>query len=132
MSLQSWKDSYYPTPASEAAVSDDVALDHSILKWMGALPENTENHEVSFTDGSIIEEPETTYLTFNDETCALCHRHYKPHENEDCCKTCPLVKSGHQQCNSFSSPYQNSVCFDDPQPMINALLAAKAYTNSHS
>ena len=71
MSLASWKEEFYPTPAY--ACPCDQALEHSILKWTGLLPENLEKHKV-FLDGQYLRDPESPNcaLRIDGDSCALC------------------------------------------------------------
>ena len=42
MSLTTWKKEFYPVPAKKMPLRK--ALEHSILKWRGALPGNLRKH----------------------------------------------------------------------------------------
>lgn len=44
MSLQTWKDEFYPVPASEPIGGHKAQIEHSLRKWRGATKENTEKH----------------------------------------------------------------------------------------
>ena len=49
MSVETWKEEFYPVDATDDEVQEGsifILLDHSILKWTGALPENLKKHDV--------------------------------------------------------------------------------------
>lgn len=112
MSLQTWKDEFYPVPASEPMGEHKAQIEHSLRKWRGATKENTEKHGVFYEDHTIFDETDSTgKFMFGSESCSLCLN------NE--CHECPIVLSGRFGCNYSYSEYRMSGC--DPTPMIAVL-----------
>lgn len=117
MSLKSWLEEFYPVPASE--VSKEDALEHSIQKWNGLLPENLEKHQVSYRWEEVQSwnENELFYpLSISSTSCALCQHWYD--ENKGC-PECPLVKAGHICCEEFGSAWRDR--YNNPARMIAEL-----------
>lgn len=44
MSLETWKQEFYPVSAEEAVVDAIAAVNHSIKKWEGLRPNTLANH----------------------------------------------------------------------------------------
>lgn len=117
MSLKSWLEEFYPVPASE--VSKEDALEHSIQKWNGLLPENLAKHQVAYRWEEVQSwnENELFYpLSISSTSCALCQHWYD--ENKGC-PECPLVKAGHICCEEFGSAWRDR--YNNPARMIAEL-----------
>lgn len=116
MSKASWMSEFYPVDAS--AVSKAQALNHSIRKWMGLLPENLKRHRLSEPPFSV-----------DADTCALC----KIHWTQESCGECPLyLVRGRVRCDSETvadapgwSPFDAYTERGNARPMLAWLLAAK-------
>lgn len=118
MSLQTWKEEFYPIEASE--VTDKIeAIKHSLRKWTGLLEKNLKKHDVKL----LYEEYEIRLEDFiiNFETCALCQLfdvqtvYYE-------CPNCPFVYYlNHRCCGYIGSPWHEFIYYKDPKPMIAAL-----------
>ena len=121
MSLDSWKKEFYPEPANEC--SYDQALEHSILKWTGLLPENLEKHGMVRLDNCIESLSRDGWLLIGGDSCALCRYHYSPKnlcwDDED---PCPIVSVTEETCDAdykkFLKEYQVT-------PMLSLLLRVK-------
>lgn len=119
MSLQSWKKEFYPTEASEIDNTPD-AIEHSITKWKGLLPENLSKHYLEIDDGSIWDSNKG-YMVISAGTCALCQLFI-----ETDCPNCPLRDYlGHRCDDGEDSPYIIFSLSNNPQPMIDALELSK-------
>lgn len=142
MSLESWLDEFYPIhnqqnvlPASQ--ISDELLLKEALLKWTGALPENTAKHGVSYYQHDIVapSEPDnsTFFFSFDYSTCRLCKKYTNNSPDieispELCGMSpdgatvilCPFFRIFRKRCdqppNSFYVKSENN-----PQPMIEAL-----------
>ena len=123
MSLQSWKKEFYPTEASDIDNTLD-AIEHSITKWKGLLPENLSKHGLEVDDGSIWDSNKG-YMVISAGTCALCQLFI-----ERDCPDCPLKNYLGKRCDEGDdSPYIIFSLSNNPQPMIEALELSK--TNYH-
>lgn len=128
MSLETWKDEFYPVPADKVEAKDAVA--HSLRKWIGLRKENLERHGV-VRRGFMIHDKNYTgkLLPIDDQTCALCV-HY---EGDDCkCTACPLQQVRKKRCDrklltEYRAPYLAFIHCGDPEPMIQCLEAAAAH-----
>lgn len=121
MSFASWKEEFYPVPANEC--SHDQALEHSILKWTGLLPENLEKHGVVKRHIYIEGLDEDGWLRIDGDSCALCRYHYSPKnlcwDDEDPCPIASVTKRTCETC------YKEFVRYDQVTPMLNLLLRVK-------
>lgn len=121
MSLETWKQEFYPVGAGEAALVFDkdtphgklALIDHAIKKWEGLRPEALQEHGLAYgpkvvwdTTGSGVK------LQIDAGTCSLCEA-YASH-----CSRC-LLKDCHQEFTSWA----RSARWGDgnPEPML-ALL----------
>lgn len=109
MSVESWKEEFYPVDAEDAASSDSEALAHSIKKWEGLTEESLRKHGLK-------EVP----INMGSNTCALCVRHI-----EEECMDCPIVRREHLRCGYIGSVYAHYLVNRDPQPTINLLRSLK-------
>ena len=114
MSLESWKSEFYPVDASECGKSHREQIEHSLRKWRGATKENAAKHGCFYEGRRINSEhyEKDNPFHFGVESCSLCF-------NNSSCRTCPVVLSGFQPCESFESEYEMSAY--DPSPMIAVL-----------
>lgn len=131
MSLQSWKEEFYPVEAQYASPEEAVA--HSLRKWEGLRPENLQKHGL-VQNGKHLEEvdSEDEEYFISGDSCALCH-----HYAEDECNCCPLFKArGDVACDSFNieecgsdgeHPFGAGVnrANPNPEPMIMWLKKAQ-------
>lgn len=111
MSLETWKEEFYPIPSDE--VSESQALAHSLRKWEGLKKENLEKHGVGATGGYVDE------LPIDSSTCALCHHHV-----DVGCATCPLSVRGDEEIYTCDSEYRAWYRTGDPEPMIERIKDA--------
>ncbi len=136
MSIVTWLDEFYPKTVYDLSdnLTDLECIDHSILKWSGALPENLEKHNVIYASYAI--RSDETNFTFDGHTCALCQIYrtedygcYNPELN----KTCPIVRVLQRCCdqsNRVDSKRELSIydqSRDTPEPMINLLQQTREY-----
>jgi len=129
VSLETWKEEFYPVPAG--AVSREDALDHSIRKWEGLRPENLRRHGL-MRDGlmrrAITEKNGIGGMHIDAGSCALCRHHEKPIGR---CYDCPLYLVRGSRCDTPTdtealSPYQSWLKSGSPVAMLELLDAAKA------
>ena len=126
MSLDTWKQEFYPVPASEVENDQVAATEHSLRKWRGLTTENLTRHDLACTPPEIYDaNPGKThdYFCFGEYTCALCRHYFKsPDDDTPTCVTCPLYETlqGHT-CDYDGQPYSVWIRTGDPQPMITAL-----------
>lgn len=122
MSLQTWKEKYYPETASyfdslaPNKRNTRAALAHSLNKWRGLKPANLKRHGVSkeldkacISDGS-------NKLRIDGESCALCSMYANGN-----CVGCP-IKEVTSRCRKYQ--YYTFVEDGDPEAMISCLSAA--------
>lgn len=120
MSLQSWIDEFYPTPASQA--TEENAVEHSLQKWTGLLPENLEKHGVVLQGAVFDPAIPDEWFSFNARTCALCEIYMEPDlAGEPVCGRCPLAKAGKECSGPEGNPWTHWLRTSDPEPMIQAL-----------
>lgn len=131
MSLESWKEEFYPVEASKC--SREEALNHSLLKWSGLKKENLDKHGLTFLMGDILYGDLRTGQLFQIDasTCALCYHHRCENEDEELCATCPLsIARGGASCDRFlpdehRTPFGRWCGKADPIPMLEVMAAAK-------
>lgn len=117
MSAEDWIKEFYPINADEVKEAD--ALDHSIQKWKGLLPENLAKH--GLTDAPIF---------IDDTTCALCAL-YMDLDLDNECEKCPLSQArGGVSCDLEMNdedvgPYERYLILNEVRPMLTWLLRAK-------
>lgn len=143
MSLESWKEEFYPIEA-EHEKADPVG--HSLRKWQGLRKENLEKHGVVIDCERLLIDTEDSGgkgFRVGADSCALCEIHYNSDEpiyyhgdeddedDEDNCGRCPLkVARGGVSCDmpregEKLSPWTHFVRLEDPEPMIVWLERAK-------
>ena len=127
MSLKTWKEEFYPIEPS-STFSKKEAIEHSILKWTGLLPENMSKHNLQVRVGSIIDIPNAESLSIDTTTCALCRLFYIEDDNGDICEDCPLMDYLDMRCddteNEDGSPYGEFCETGNPEKMISSLRGA--------
>lgn len=135
MSIQSWKEEFYPVP-SRAAAADGLAsaLAHGIKKWEGARFENLARHglrkcirEYNHDDHAIKDDTGATFH-FDAATCALCRLFFIPLEaHHTQCAGCPLNQKteAFKYCFSSGQGYDTWLRTGDPEPMIAELKEAE-------
>lgn len=117
MSLETWKQEFYPTPASNP---DCSPAEHSLRKWRCLLPRNLQKHGCRIRADGVMDihhAPGDEGLPLNDDTCALCHIHICICGD---CTTCPLFKAGFG-CMGESSLYMNVL---DGKKPVSAMVSA--------
>ena len=122
MSLKTWLDEFYPIPA--AKVSKEDALEHSIRKWKGLLPENLEKHQVVYQWEELQSQNEEELiqpLPISSSSCALCQHWY---DDESGCPECPLVKAGNNCCEDYDSAWRER--YNNPARMVEELERSRA------
>lgn len=132
MSIESWKAEFYPIPADECP--KEQAIDHSLQKWKGLLPENLERHDLVARAGELHEKDSVTddYFGINGLTCSLCHWYFRFGAREGYgCMSCPLFKVRGHECDKIRldeqiSPYRAFRTENNPRPMIEWLEKTKA------
>lgn len=121
MSLESWKNEFYPVTAiAIASEGNDLDLiKHSILKWEGMRLPNLLEHGLQIDSGSDIEDPATlSHLYIDTDSCALCQRYY----DYGSCVQCPIVKVTGKRCTEGEpSPYETWGMDNNPEPMVELL-----------
>jgi hypothetical protein len=133
VTLETWKQEFYPIKAEQAAEKGDVAaVEHSLVKWKGLRTKNLVKHGLVRGSGTIRERSGCTdvdYEFYIDwSSCALCQMHPKQ------CATCPLAQHLRMSCdgsvryeqhpnNHGLAPFSTYSIYGDPEPMIAALEA---------
>lgn len=130
MSLETWKQEFYPVTAAKCAKGATEAILHSIKKWEGLTPENLEKHGVTAAawsiDGFNAKGARVSEMIGSD-SCALCKQFYK---KGGACRSCPLCAvRGDVGCDSERgdekvSPWAAWTDELDPQPMLMWLRKA--------
>lgn len=112
MSIESWKQEFYPVPAEEAATGNVAALKHSIVKWHGLRSENLKKHGLVFMGVHSIgtTEGNAEQLVCSD-SCALC---VLANSN---CDRCVLTKVR----STCGASWRNWTLKQAPEPMIAQL-----------
>lgn len=121
MSIKSWKEKYYPTPAS-APTTMLAALKHALRKWKGLYPSTLKEHGLKIGEETELVGEDGTFPV-DTETCAVCS-----FVNVDC-RICPLYEVRGKKCDTPSSwnipsPYSSLTLYGDPVPMIGLLHEA--------
>lgn len=129
MSIESWMKEFYPIDAEETAnkseVTDEELILHSLKKWTGALPENTEKHDVTYKDHTV-EDRFDDAIVFATGTCSLCVKY----DGNSCgtsyrniAEECPIVRMRGIPCDRIYEKTENaySDSDEDPTPMIRLL-----------
>lgn len=125
MSMQSWKEEFYPEPANSfrgrqmsAEVAKEAAL-HSARKWEGFREENLIKHDLFIVGISKIGSNTEPGLEFNCTTCALCQLFR--HNGAIRCDWCPLNHlEGGKECGERSA-YEDALRTGKPYRLIGLL-----------
>lgn len=131
MTLKTWKEDFYPISAQDAAeLSWKEAVQHSLRKWEGFLPENLEAHQVIIKKPDprkheyalkLMEPGSKSYLPISADTCSLCVK------SDSYCEKCPIVKMRERPCDS--DEFSHMVKLIAPIPMIELLKKTLEYVS---
>lgn len=139
MSLQSWKEEFYPITAEELKIKllndsnffdknfrDIALLKHSILKWTGLLSENLKKHALyKNKKESKIRDDFEDQLYITHESCALCVIYDEELFDYGECHYCPIKnetkKCDHDDRDTIMTPYGHFFAENDPNPMLKIL-----------
>lgn len=129
MTIQSWYKEYYPVDVT-AVAGEREAIEHSLQKWKGFLPENLSKHKVIVNINKIADEEGQCAQNLDEgDSCALCKLFLDfTNERRRCCD-CPIVKSGQASCYNVDSAFMNS-SIRNPKSMIDALEQTLVWYNS--
>ncbi len=143
MSYESWKKEFYPIDAEQAAAyyegHDDWLVEHCLQKWTGALPKNTEKHDIEYRGHQIMDDEDYCCLVLASTSCSLCRAYA---DDEFACPRCPIVGCTGWTCDGSTYDEEKSeishsddrnVWSDsgaDPQPMIDLLTKVLKWTKS--
>jgi hypothetical protein len=142
MSLETWKQEFYPISAEEIVengASTKELIEHSLRKWKGLREFNLQKHNIGRSPISRdIGISGADYLSITNTTCALCKKFLFRCVKK--CHNCPLfIISDSQSCDEYPedegpdirmSPYFHWSSNNDPEPMI--ALLEKALTKDWS
>lgn len=119
MTIESWKRTALPTPATEPKTDLESAR-HSLNKWLQFREEVLKRHGLKVVRGSLLNDDGSYGSFFPDwKTCALCQQNDGWTDN---CRTCPLARMLNAPCDvGDDSPYSHWTERNDPEPMILAL-----------
>lgn len=137
MSLETFKEEFYPIDASQGDIMSDLeATEACLLKWTGLLSENLKKHDVELdwagdviglndSDGSFGK------IWITGETCHLCELAYRnacnacSHSGNSKCNYCPIVKHFGVNCDAEYREYRKVDSSKnpphDPRKMIELL-----------
>jgi hypothetical protein len=126
MSLESWKEEFYPVSATYSMQSEDdlVLVDHCLRKWNGALPKNRKAHGVEFAFGFIIDKEAKDSLCFNGDSCALCQKYVFSSCLDEDDHHCPIVRYTGRRCD-YGSPYD--LAKKSPSVMVKLLKQIRKF-----
>ena len=143
MSLKTWKKEFYPKSAKRTKISE--AVEHSLQKWRGILPDNLKKHglerDINRIDevappadryGSLYLRPYVNNrpdFRLDDETCSLCVWYYNDDASDECssCATCPLFKATGKSCADGESLYSEAIYDGKVNRMVKALAKARNF-----
>ena len=126
MSFATWIEEFYPVPADDCP--REQALEHSILKWTGLLPENLEKHGVQKC-ASYVQDPDwSDWLRIDATSCALCSHYWRStlgckHE----AAPCPVVRVTGNTCDAR---YLEFITSGQATPMLDLLRQVKEALNA--
>ena len=146
MSLQSWKNEFYPTLASQHRPATTTTnpipiISHGLQKWIGLRQANLNKHSCQLDSNNVIYEHDFGLLPINGKSCALCEAYISrdviDQDSNLECRKCPLAKSQGRCCDGYNddgiddrndgddndipTPWELWLQFNDPEPMIAAL-----------
>lgn len=123
MSLQSWKDEFYPTTAEHEADAQGVTrlqlIEHSLQKWHGLLKENLDRHACVIREGRVREVGTDGHFGIDSRSCSLCAAYCAER-----CHFCPLQQTRGVVCDKVNpaiekdSPWSTWIHEGKPEPMI--------------
>ena len=121
MSFDTWKEEFYPVDADDCP--REQALEHSILKWTGLLPENLEKHGVKKETSYIGDLDGENWLRIDAGSCALCKHHWSGkwgcrHE----VSLCPIMRVTGNTCDAR---YLEFITSGRVTPMLDLLHQVK-------
>lgn len=132
MSLKTWKEEFYPVPASEASGSELEALRHGRLKWEGLHPLSLLRHGVH-QKGSMIRALDGEFWA-GSLSCALCERHLHPSPRRGC-GTCSLNKLRGVPCDAGRggdpAPWDQWIDSGNAEPMLDLIQRAIVLEVAH-
>lgn len=112
MSLETWKEEFYPIDAEY--VSEEDAVEHSLRKWIGLRAGNLAKHNLDH-HGKRIFDTNGAYIWISESSCALCI-----HYINEMCDNCPLAALLGHPCDyddyDIDSPYIAFLNEADPEP----------------
>jgi hypothetical protein len=135
MSLESWKQEFYPKKAIsfeniELTKENLInALDHAIKKWEGITRENLQKHACFVSFSEVRSRCDVLSVTIDSSTCSLCVMIRLLHSN---CSKCPLYKHLKTECFEENEPYHVFEKTKSPIEMINALRETRDKLSSDS
>lgn len=142
--MHPWIAKYYPDNARDLFpnhragdnVTDEMnlkAIDHSLQKWEGLLPEALAEFDVTLEYGTVEKRDGTPLLGIDGSSCALCRIHIdwlRPS-----CEKCPLWevrggaacdrKTAGELLDDVEAPFGAMRFHGDPKPMIAELKRAR-------
>ncbi len=141
MSLKTWEAEFYPQTAEAFALIDHrdpqsqrEAIQHSIRKWRGLLPNNLMGHGCVLI-GQYLEDARDRIkgLAIDGDSCALCVLNCKASVESHRCASCPLFLSRNGvACDvdgiNASDLYRSGL--EDPTIMIEGLQKALAWVEA--
>lgn len=129
MSLQTWKEEFYPTEA-DSPEAQASPIEHSLRKWKGLTKENLDKHGLKKAVNTNYVHDSNVGININGDSCSLCVNCTKKKDIDweflDC-QSCPITKYN----DGVDCIAQYDHWFDeaDPNPMIalldHTLSAAK-------
>lgn len=148
MSLETWKEEFYPIPANEN-MEDMEALLNAKRKWEGMRKENLEKHECNVKTGRINYNAE--FFCIGAGSCALCLKYSPEYEetlNKYVCDQCPIYLSRDEiSCDNLSqeeidlqkysdneihSPWHEFTNNNNPELMLQAIDIAIEYLSKQN
>lgn len=139
MSLETWKNEFYPEDATEPHGAL-AAVEHSLRKWKGLRAVELEKHKLT-RSYSQLRDSEGQDFYISSDTCALCVQFYdieSPQEDHLCSK-CPLyIIRGDYPCDDCKTGSEKQSPYfaftrdgsGNPEPMIAALEQAREYVKA--
>jgi len=118
MSKESWIEEFYKNGV-ENITSEKEAVERSLKKWTGLLPENLEKHELLADRYLNIREPDDTLVMDVDgSNCGLCEYY------DDACQGCSISRfTKTEGCMDEGSAWLSwaEARNGDPKPMVKLL-----------
>jgi hypothetical protein len=133
MTLESWKNEYWPQGVGSDTATEKELLDLELQMWVGFRKENRKKHGlVREDDTDTLWDKETNQLFYLEgETSPLCS-HYFAYEKHGIaqCVLCPLYEMEDGGVSCFdTAEFDAFVKDDDPEPMIELLKSIPAKEN---